>query len=86
MTSSARTFSESGVVSALASAAYDRLTQSIIRNRQRLTSGELSGDDSGLRNVWDEICVQIQYDQSVYWDAYDETTRSVVAAHVASLA
>ncbi len=28
----------------------------------------MSGDDSGLLNVWDEICVQAQYEQSFYWE------------------
>ena len=27
----------------------------------------LSGDDSGLKNVWDEICVQVQGEQSSHW-------------------
>ena len=36
----------------------------------------LSGDDSGLKNTWDEICVQIQYEESLFWSAYDETVQS----------
>jgi len=30
----------------------------------------LSGDDSGLLNVWEEICAQVQGEESVDWDAY----------------
>jgi hypothetical protein len=33
----------------------------------------LSGDDSGLRTVWQEICVQVQGARSFYWSAYEET-------------
>lgn len=33
----------------------------------------LSGDNSGLANVWDELCVQVQGEHSYYWDAYLET-------------
>lgn len=45
----------------------------------------LSPEDSGLKNAWDEICVQIQSEYSFFWDAYDETARSFVAAHVDEL-
>jgi hypothetical protein len=45
----------------------------------------LSGSDSGLRNAWDEICVQVQYEQSYSWDLYDETTRSLIEKDVAAL-
>lgn len=38
----------------------------------------LSGDDSGLLNTWDEICAQVQGDQSVFWDAYEDTVDSVI--------
>lgn len=30
----------------------------------------LSGD-SGLHNAWDEICVQVQFQQSLYWDVHE---------------
>lgn len=34
-------------------------------------SGMMTSDeDSGLTNLWDEICVQIQGEQSSFWDLY----------------
>lgn len=45
----------------------------------------LSGDDSELKNVWEEICVQVQHEHSLYWDAYDETVRSFVRGHINDL-
>ena len=30
----------------------------------------LSGDDSGLKSVWEEICVQVQHEESCFWDTY----------------
>lgn len=42
----------------------------------------LSGDDSGLKNVWEEICVQVQDEQSVFWEAYVETMESLLAGYV----
>lgn len=33
----------------------------------------LSGEDYGLRNAWEEICVQVQDQHSIDWDAYIDT-------------
>lgn len=42
----------------------------------------LSGDDSGLNNAWDEICVQVQGKNSFNWDAYDETVKMFIKTYV----
>lgn len=77
-------FSESAVVRALAKAVCQRITRRMIATLQKMNDGLLSGD-SGLQNTWDEICVQIQYDRSIFWDAYDETVRSLVVSEVEEL-
>ncbi len=61
-----------------------RVTKKTIRKLQKVKS-TLSGDDSGLRNAWDEICVQLQYEQSLFWSAYDETVQSFVLVYVEDL-
>jgi hypothetical protein len=38
----------------------------------------LSGDNSGLETVWEEICIQVQIEESFYWEAYQETIFSSV--------
>jgi hypothetical protein len=45
----------------------------------------MSGDDSELKTTWDEICAQVQYEESFHWDAYDHTVRCIVRGHVAKL-
>lgn len=45
----------------------------------------MSGDDSQLGNVWEEICVQVQSEHSFYWEAYDETVRSLISDYVSKL-
>jgi hypothetical protein len=35
--------------------------------------------------VWDEVCAQVQHEESVYWDAYNDTMRAVIRAFVAAL-
>lgn len=36
----------------------------------------LSGDDSGLANTWDEICVQVQDETWMSWDIHKVTIHS----------
>jgi hypothetical protein len=43
------------------------------------------GEDTGLANLWEEICVQRQRGESEVWDAYEETVRLLLEAHVEDL-
>lgn len=45
----------------------------------------LSGDDSGLRNVWEEVCVQVQGEESFYWDTYLDVIDDLLTAFVEEL-
>jgi len=45
----------------------------------------LSGDDSGLKNVWDEIVVQVQGEQSYDWDTYLLTMTCLIDGAVVDL-
>jgi hypothetical protein len=70
---------ESRLISAFARKSTERFSRRVVRELQQIKD-LLSGDDSGLENVWDEICVQIQGQESFFWSAYDETVRAVVVA------
>lgn len=76
--------SESAIVSAVARVAAQRVTRRTIAMLQRMRD-TLSGDDSELQTTWDEVCAQVQGQQSHSWDAYDDTVRHVVAGYVAKL-
>lgn len=56
--------SKKSIVRALAHALCQRLTRRLIKQLQKMTDALHSGDGSGLQNAWDEICVQVQYEQS----------------------
>lgn len=77
--------SESAIVKEVAKLACERLARKVIVHLQGMKSSLLSGDDSGLQSTWEEICVQVQYEQSIFWDAYDSTARSVVLDLVGQL-
>ncbi len=51
-----------------------RALRTLIKMRDCLTLG----DDTGLVSVWEEICVQVQFQESVCWDAYDHTICDIV--------
>ncbi len=42
----------------------------------------LSGDDSPLANVWDEIKDQMQNEESYCWDAYEQTIKSLIDGEI----
>jgi len=54
------------LIEEIASIESKRIVRRVIQFLQQMTEGRLSGDDSGLRNVWDEVCVQVRGQESVY--------------------
>jgi hypothetical protein len=76
--------SESGIVHAVAEKAARHITRKVITALQGMTD-TLSGDDSELKTTWDEICVQRQSEESLSWDAYDETVLAIVRGQIATL-
>lgn len=77
--------SEFQIVGRLAEAASKRACRRAIRSLQEMTERLHSGGDSCLTNAWEELCVQIQYEQSFHWDTYDETVKQVLAQEVEKL-
>ena len=76
--------SESAIVRAVAERVAKRVTRKVIATLQQMRE-KLAGDDSELKTTWDEICAQVQYEESFYWDAYDDTVRNIVTAQIAAL-
>ncbi len=74
---------EQHIVAAWAKQLSDKLLKESISALEQMDSSEmLSGDDSGLKNVWEEICVQVQDEQSFFWDTYVETMKSLLSGYV----
>jgi hypothetical protein len=77
--------SESAIVNAVSHEAAQRLTRKVIADLQAMRD-TLSGDISGLKTTWDEICVQVQHQESIFWDDYDEIVRNMIGGYIAELA
>jgi len=73
--------SELAIVRELADQICQRITRATIRILQSMDA-RLSPDDSGLKNPWDEVCVQMQHAESIYWDTYVETINGFVGGEV----
>jgi hypothetical protein len=72
------------VVRQLADDVCQRITKRAISGLQRIAA-KLSGDDSKLQNPWDEICVQVQSEESIFWHVYEESMTGFLAAEVEQL-
>lgn len=76
--------SERVIVRVVADQAARRIAHKAIAELQQMED-TTSGDDSVLKSIWDEVCVQIQHEQSIFWGAYDQTVQAILADHVAEL-
>ncbi len=75
---------QEATVRRVAQNAVEHVTCNVIRDLEQMTD-TLSGDDSGLETTWDEICVQVQHQESIFWSAYDEIVRGIVSRFVDEL-
>lgn len=73
------------IIAGIAKSECKRISGSIIDDFERMTEGMSSGDDSPLNSIWDEICVQVQGEQSVIWGAYLEMIRVAIHFEVKKL-
>lgn len=73
------------LIAEIAQRKIDRLVRQTVDYLQAIRS-TLSGDDSGLRDAWDEICVQVQFHESASWEAYEATVNQFVEGAVQELA
>ena len=79
-----RKLSEYTIVQDLGECVCERVKTAAIRTLDAMEGG-LSGDDSGLGSLWEEICVQVQYEQSIDWNMCDTTVRETVQHEVEEL-
>ena len=81
-----RILSESAIAHQVAEKAATKVTAHTVRSLLKMTDGLNSGDDSGLVNVWEEICAQVQFERFTMWDVYEHTAQAILASEVESLA
>lgn len=75
---------QKALIREFAVAAADQICAKAIGSLSALRA-TLSGDDSGLENVWEEICVQVQGEESFYWEIYLKTMSDAVLGAIHEL-
>lgn len=63
----------------------DKISKNVILHFQNMTDCLMSGDDSYLKNTWDEICFQVQQEESFCWKLYLQEIESRVNYEVKKL-
>lgn len=70
------------IITSIAETACNKLTKKVIRELQGMTKDLLSGEDSGLKNIWDEICVQVRFEHSIYWGVYLNVIETIIGSEL----
>jgi hypothetical protein len=70
------------IISAYAERACTDISKKVIKDLRKMTEGIQSGDDSPLKNIWDEVCVQMQGEQSLMWEAYEDIINRLIQAYL----
>jgi hypothetical protein len=74
------------LVSGIVDAMYDSLLTAVIADIKGLPEGsKQSGDDSGLKDVWEEFKYQMQREQSAVFDLYEEVIEGICSRLVGEL-
>lgn len=73
---------EQHLAAAWASQLSETLIKDAIQSLEEMDSQEMLSGDSGLKNVWEEVCVQVQDEQSFFWETYVETMEGLLAGFV----
>lgn len=72
------------IIRAMAEEEAQRLCRRAVARLKKMHH-TLSGNDSELKTTWDEICVQVQGDQTPFWDSYEQAMRDALAWDVSQL-
>ena len=75
---------ERAILKILADKIALRITKKSIAELQKIKS-TLSGEDTPLKNAWDEICVQIQGEESLFWEVYKETVNQIIRFYISKI-
>lgn len=77
---------EQQIVAKFANKISDQIITGVIRSLQKMNSDrEMLSGDSGLKNVWEEICVQAQGQHSFCWSAYIHLMESLLYSNLERL-
>lgn len=77
---------ERGVVLSFARQIGDDVANAVVENLKSMTQFLQSGDDSGLVNMWEELCVQVQGEEIADYAGYEVAVDSCIEDSLDTLA
>ncbi len=63
----------------------EKISKRVIARLKKMTEGLGSGDDTPLKNIWEEVCVQMQHEYSFFWHVYLVTIEQIIEYEVAKV-
>ncbi len=66
------------IIMKLAAKEVDRLARIVVSRLRRSHESLMSGEDSGLKNIWDEYCVQTQSEKSFFYSSYEDVIKEMI--------
>jgi len=72
---------EDKILTTLSENLIEHIVRKTILSLQKMKTN-LSGADSGLTNVWEEVCVQVQHEESFYGNIYEEEVYSIILSFI----
>jgi hypothetical protein len=73
------------ITNQLANTISERISRKVETSLKEMEDGLQSSEDSGLENLWDEVCVQVQSARSMFWSLYDNLIYGLTLSNVKEL-
>ncbi len=73
------------ITNQLANTISERISSKVETSLKGMKDGLQSSEDSGLENLWDEVCVQVQAVHSIFWSLYDNLIYGLTLSNVKEL-
>jgi hypothetical protein len=80
-----RELSATAIIRSVAEEACTRCTQKTIADLQARKDWLLFGEDSGLQNDWDEVCVHFQHEPAYAWSSYEDVVTLICRRQIEDL-
>lgn len=75
---------ETDVLKEFADDIADKLVRKTVAELRKIED-TFSGDFSELKNAWEAICAQVQYESSYFWEIYEGVAWEIISRHVSNL-
>ncbi len=73
------------ITNQLATTISERISHKVELSLKGMKDGLQSSEDSGLENLWEEVCVQLQAELSIFWDIYEQDVIIHIKRHIEKL-